>query len=546
MPGLLLGFPAGRYHATPWGHHVNEGQVEWPPSPWRILRALVATGYTTQHWKAIPETARCLIEKLAGSLPSYILPAVSVAHSRHYMPIGTLGKGREKTTLVFDTWLHIGDAAIEVHWESALLTEDEVGLLRVLAENLGYLGRSESWVDVAVLEDSVPAAQRFNAVPHLEAGFCGLGWEQISLMAAMPADEYAVWRRETTEHLLAGFPLPEAKKKPTSKLLKEREKATAPYPSGMLDCLTKDTEWWKGHGWSQPPGARRVFYRRRAGAIQVGAPVTPRAVKVRPVTSILVAVTTASGNRSALPSRARTLPQAELLHRAIVSLLGNGREVDCPEITGRSADGQPLKGNHGHAHILPLDLDDDHRLDHFLIHAPMGLGAQAQAAIRSLRRTWSKGGTGDLQLSVAASGDFRTLRTLPHPLKTEIGRLLGPPPGAQTWTSKTPFVLPRFLKSRGPNSLAGQVQAELASRGLPAATEIVVLPETSESRLLRHFVRRRQRGGTPPPIDAGYALRLRFDQPVPGPLSLGYGSHFGLGLFAAEKPVADDEKMTVV
>lgn len=26
-------FPARRYHATPWGNHVNEGLIEWPPSP---------------------------------------------------------------------------------------------------------------------------------------------------------------------------------------------------------------------------------------------------------------------------------------------------------------------------------------------------------------------------------------------------------------------------------------------------------------------------------------------------------------------------------
>ncbi|HFQ89125.1 MAG TPA: type I-U CRISPR-associated protein Cas5/Cas6, partial [Desulfobulbus sp.] len=42
---LAIGFRfiAGRYHATPWGRHVNEAAVEWPPSPWRIVRALAAT-----------------------------------------------------------------------------------------------------------------------------------------------------------------------------------------------------------------------------------------------------------------------------------------------------------------------------------------------------------------------------------------------------------------------------------------------------------------------------------------------------------------------
>ena len=40
---LGLRFPWGRYHATAWGRQANEGAAEWPPSPWRILRALYAT-----------------------------------------------------------------------------------------------------------------------------------------------------------------------------------------------------------------------------------------------------------------------------------------------------------------------------------------------------------------------------------------------------------------------------------------------------------------------------------------------------------------------
>ena len=53
MIAIRLRFLTGRFHATPWGHHVNEGVVEWPPSPWRLLRALVATFY-----RARPEGGR--------------------------------------------------------------------------------------------------------------------------------------------------------------------------------------------------------------------------------------------------------------------------------------------------------------------------------------------------------------------------------------------------------------------------------------------------------------------------------------------------------
>ncbi|HXF72700.1 MAG TPA: type I-U CRISPR-associated protein Cas5/Cas6, partial [Actinomycetota bacterium] len=33
---------SGRFHATPWGRHVNEAALEWPPSPWRLVRAVAA------------------------------------------------------------------------------------------------------------------------------------------------------------------------------------------------------------------------------------------------------------------------------------------------------------------------------------------------------------------------------------------------------------------------------------------------------------------------------------------------------------------------
>src|SRR5437870_10916889 len=97
---ISLTFPAGRFHATPWGHHVNEGLPEWPPSPWRLLRALVAT------WKR-----KCVDEPEAGeTLPSALakltapplihLPPASVSHTRHYMPLRFPDQGDR--TKVFD------------------------------------------------------------------------------------------------------------------------------------------------------------------------------------------------------------------------------------------------------------------------------------------------------------------------------------------------------------------------------------------------------------------------------------------------------------
>jgi CRISPR-associated protein Csb2 len=531
MPTLLLRFPGGRYHATPWGHHVNEGLVEWPPSPWRLLRALIACGYVKLGWGEVPPIGQRLIEALASTLPRYRLPRASVAHSRHYMPTGVLEKGREKTTLVFDTWADVTDGALAIRWGCALDDETDE-LFGRLATHLGYLGRSESWVSAESIPDDAPLPPGADSWPHAEGQRGEPGWEQISLMAAEPPEVYRAWRRQAVAKALAQFPLPAGKKTVTKKVEKNRAHAAAPYPAELIDCLQRDTSWWKKHGWSQPPGSRRVLYWRRSDSLAVGTPAPLSRPTPARVTTMLLALTTPSGSRSALPMRARALPQAELLHRALVARVGRGGRVDCPELTGKDAAGKPLTG-HRHAHLLPLDLDGDGHLDHILIHAQMGLGASAQHAIRTLKRTWTKGGIGELRIALAGQGDLAHLRGLPSHLQPGITALLGPVGGARVWTSLSPLVPPRHFKRAGKNTLVGQIAAELASRGLPAAAAIEVLRWDDETRVLRHAVRVRSDRARPPPLDAGFAVRLAFDDPLSGPLALGYACHFGLGLFAA-------------
>ena len=120
MIALSFRFPAGRFHATPWGRHVNEGAPEWPPSPWRILRALVAT------WKRkLNDDPSCdygcmerLLQKLAHP-PVFILPPASTGHSRHFMP---LKKGLDDRTLVFDAFVAVDKKReLIVMWPDASL-----------------------------------------------------------------------------------------------------------------------------------------------------------------------------------------------------------------------------------------------------------------------------------------------------------------------------------------------------------------------------------------------------------------------------------------
>lgn len=556
MRTLFLRFPARRYHATPWGNHVNEGLIEWPPSPWRLLRALLSVGYTTGLWNGGGPSAetRTLIEKLASTLPVYSLPPAAGAHSRHFMPLARLKapgpktdtsfvlahqvtsspivRGyKEDTTLVFDTWAQVDDGELAVTWD-AELTDAETGMLAQLAVRLGYLGRSESWVAarLAAANEPIPASNCFHEQSGLNPG---PGWEQVPLMAAENPSAFTGWREHAVAQALAEFPLTE-NEKPTKKLLTDRAKAEEPYPADLIACLQVETNWLRNYGWSHPPGSRRVFYWRRTDALEVGAPkANARAITAPPVEAMLLSMTTGSGNDHALPPVTRTLPQAELLHRALVSVAEKGG-AHSRALTGCDEKGNPLRGPHDHAHVLPLDLDGDGHLDHILLWVPMGLNGRDQAAVRAVRQTFTKGGIGPLRLALAGAGDLSDLSRLPGAFGAGLRAILGSHIAATVWKSITPFVAPRYLKERGRNTLKEQVADELAVRSFPPPDEVRVIDphENERARRHRHFVRSR-RHGPPAPVDCGFTLELRFPTPVQGPMSLGYGNHFGLGLFAA-------------
>src|SRR3982751_167506 len=161
---LKLTFPAGRYHATPWGRHVNEGVPEWPPSPWRLLRALVAV------WKrTVPELSEDQVRRILNPLltpPRFRLPPFRVAHTRHYMPWEK--KGPADRTLVFDTFVAVGRRdPVLVHWPNATLSPDDASTLARLAENLTTLGRAEGWVHAEPLEH---LTTEWSCVPSDSAG----------------------------------------------------------------------------------------------------------------------------------------------------------------------------------------------------------------------------------------------------------------------------------------------------------------------------------------------------------------------------------------
>src|SRR5437867_1610991 len=120
MLAIALAFTANRFHATQWGRHVNEGLPEWPPSPWRILRALVSVWMRTAP--EVPHAALVpILERLAAEQPCFFLPEATQAHSRHFMPWEK--KGLDDRTLVIDSFVATRpSSAVYAIWPGVQLT----------------------------------------------------------------------------------------------------------------------------------------------------------------------------------------------------------------------------------------------------------------------------------------------------------------------------------------------------------------------------------------------------------------------------------------
>jgi len=564
MFAIVFRFPTGRYHATPWGRNVNEADVAWPPEPWRILRALIATYWRKgdrQRWSK--DDLAALIDVLAERPPVYCLPEIAVhTHTRHYMPIGEIKKGREDTTLVFDAFVRLpADAEIIAAWPEVNLPKHLHALACDLASGLGYLGRAESWVDCKVVDwDGEP-----NCVPNdgeqSERTFEG---EPVRLIVPLSPDAYAAER----QRLLAEFDEQERRKanagsrKPLSEknLSSAREKAFGnTLPERLLDALTLDTSDYQRFGWTRPPASREVIYfRKPLGPL-------PRAARSKPQGDHRLPTVA----RYVLAGRPRpriedAVKIGELMRLAALAQFGwasdesGRRRPRAPMvISGRDAEDRPLRdAEHRHAFWLPEDADGDDEIDHIVVFPRQGFDREVQQKLDQLTKLWVSQAAAIDEDSDSDSPQARqewrlALEGFGQPSDfCDASALLRK---SKRWVSVTPFLAAGHLKSGGHPA---EIRRLLSRRGLPNPIQVELIngseaqpalgdgleggPHSQVGRTIHrrprrpvHFHRFRSRGRERQFDRIGTFVRLTFSEPIEGPLALGYGCHFGLGLFAA-------------
>lgn len=489
MLTIAIHFPAGRYHATPWGKHVNEADVEWPPSPWRLIRSLLAVWYRKgDRERFTEERLQQLVNSLASELPGYRLPPARQAHTRHYMPAAG-----GKKTLVFDGFAIVPtDQPLIIHWPGLELEPEQTALLDHLLERLGYLGRAESWVSARRLPDW---QGELNTLPADRQSDPELACEAIQLLAPCPADHW----QSVRQALINNNRIDSVKGKKGQRL-------RATLPEQLSDALCVDTGLLQKEGWSQPPAARQITYYRPWQALNQRR-ARAQYTRLPPVTQVRLQLL---GNP--LPRIEDSLPLGEAFRAALIHTLDKRLKLPVPDwVSGHNL---PAGNRHAHAFYLAEDSDGDGHIDHLLLHIPAGIGPEVRQALSRLNRLWL-GKRGEWQLVFENSGD-------------KVSPLAAT---ACVWQSQTPYLHPWHAK-KGFDA-AQQLRRECRSRGLPEPRleRLESLPLGKTPRRPVHFHRFRKRRGLIQPDRQGSLWRLHFPEPVSGPLALGFGCHFGMGLF---------------
>ncbi|RJQ87486.1 type I-G CRISPR-associated protein Csb2 [Amycolatopsis panacis] len=356
---LALRFPWGRYHATPWGRHVNEGAVELPPSPWRILRALYAV-WCTRAPDLDKHVVHALLDKLALP-PTMFVPAHTIAHTRHYYPDSKHTAATASIDKTLDAFAVLDpDSELALQWHGLELTGPQRDALATLAASLPYLGRADSICEATLTDRWAPAGHDT--------------WIPVNTAEMIPDNA------EVTAVLAATHPLD-------------------------LEALVARPVNVRKGGLLFPRGTRFAGYQKEPGAPR------PRRQRRKPtVTAVRFAVA-----QRVRPPRADALIYTDLLRKAALRKLGDRRAEPADSLLGgKTAAGATTRDDHQHAHYLPLT--QGRHLTGLLVWIPAGLGGDeldALTAVTQLRTGMNE--KWRLTLRAADTGDI-------HDIAPELAR----------------------------------------------------------------------------------------------------------------------------
>jgi CRISPR-associated protein Csb2 len=482
---ISIRFLTGRAHLHPWQTHHSEGRVEWPPSPWRLLRSIVAVtgrGLTTLPYpdfvfEPIDQLAKserrgkktlesvgapqvdywqdqkddCVkinrLSKLLAALsatPATWLPKTSGGHTRQYFPIHEGGLVKNTGSAVFDTFATVRkDQPLLFHWSDVNLDAQQLGDLKLILGRMTYFGRAESWCRVEA-HTCLPEEINVDGISQIVLG--KTHWECVCIEDhGQPVDKKE-YRDYLLERRLA--PVKELKTEavgllPRTKTSdgKDRKKGSEAFKSALeseseekllLRCLLRESGQDIKDGLERPIGTRWIHYAVPRVIYDVPRPKPQSRQRTKEsVDLVRYTLNTATASRPVLPAMTDTLLVADRFRSAIMALC---REPG-HSVSGHEEDGSPCM-DHQHAFWWPLDEDNDGFIDHVMVWAPGGFEGREIDALRRLTRLRQRGGRPDLlvtPLFVGQEVNYRPWRVAPD---TD---------GTSAFVSATPYFCPVHL-----------------------------------------------------------------------------------------------------
>lgn len=494
-------FSLGRFHATPWRvNPFDDPYGEWPPSPWRLVRGVVARWY--QWWREDPEGADGLLEPLIQALCSssheFHLPEQALRGSpiRQYFPTEFCWNPKEKkkaavrsynTSLAQDNYICLPSEDSGAIWwflESDYWSEKLANTLNECVKRMTYFGRAEAFSRIRVEMDS---------------------------SAAPP---------------------------PNCRLVEQRIPGAAPVlvpkPTATLEDIERVTDHEEVVKRSVPPGAR-ILYATRPARPAMGETRQPRRIhRQTNLMQFAIGWNVQPELRGIVRLTAKF--RGAVVKEMLVKLTGDPKiswskaslsdRAAVAQMAGKDPHGNPLEGHRHTEYLVWMEDGQPVRLLAWRSGRAFDQNEQ-EALLRAAGR----------QFSWAASGegaDVWKVRLVP--LDWAVPR----PPGfdgasATVWESATPYVPPRHHlrggKLRPGESIENQIRKELSLRGFDESAGVEVEGIGCPEWVAVHIPRRHRGERSFIGDRRGYWLRLRFPKPVEGPIRLGHSSSFGLGLF---------------